>query len=108
MAAVSCVLREHGAADPHAITEPHLHDRTRREREEDVGARAESDETEPCALGDAVTKMGVGHDAPRDQTGDLSYQDGPARSADANRCLLVVETRLFSAGLQNLALIVMD
>ena len=99
MAAVSCVFREHGAADPHAIAEPHLDDRTRREREEDVGARTESDEAEPCALGDAVTKMGVGHDAPRDQTGDLAYQDGPARSADADRCLLVIETRLFSAGM---------
>src|SRR5438067_6628579 len=107
MAAVACVLGEHGAAEPHAITEPHLADRTRREREEDVGARAESDETEPCALGDAVTELGVGHDAPRDQTGDLAYQDGPARSADADRCLLVIETCLFSAGVQTLALVVM-
>src|SRR5438105_15582881 len=96
MAAVSCVLREHGAADPHAIAEPHLDDRTRREREEDVGARAESDETEPCALGDAVTKMGVGHGAPRDQTRDLAYQGRPATSAERDQRLRVQQTPLFS------------
>src|SRR2546430_11369726 len=106
MAAVSCVLREHGTAHPHAITEFHLDDRARREGKEDVGARAEADQPQPRALRDMVTGTRIRHDAPGDETGNLTHQHRSVRSTDADRSLLVVETRLFYARVLKLALVV--
>src|ERR1043165_5897687 len=108
MATVSWILRQHGPTDADHIARLDLDDRTRGEGQEDVGARAEADEAEPSRLRRAVAGLWIGDDAPRDQARDLPHQHAPARPFDADRRLLVIETRLLLGGMQELALVVVQ
>src|SRR6266480_2488940 len=83
------ILRQHGA--PHADPVPRLdlHGGPGRQREEDVGTRAEADQAEPRRLRGALAQLPVGDDAARDQSGDLAYQHPSARPAHSDGGLLV-------------------
>src|SRR6266513_6523047 len=107
MAAVSWVLREDAAADPHPVAGFDFQPRGRRERQEDVGTRSETDQPQASCLGHTVAGFGVRDDAPRDQPRDLAHEHRTARSADADRGLFVVETRLLMSSMQELSFVVM-
>src|SRR2546421_13109318 len=107
MAVVSWVLREDAAADPHPVAGFDLQARGRREWQEDVGTRSETDQPQASCLGHTIAGFGVRDDAPRDQPRDLPHEHRTARSANANRGLFVVETRLLMGGMQELSFVVM-
>src|SRR5581483_1526725 len=78
------------------------------ERHEDVDARAESNDAQAGTLLDVIANGAIGHDAPRDEAGDLAYQE-PVASAgglDADRRLLVLEARFLHRRVQEFPRIV--
>src|SRR2546430_3945115 len=101
-------LRQQGGARPDALAHGHPHGRARRHREEQVHARPEPDHPQPLALLRAVSRFPVGHDATRDEPGDLPHQHRPPSRAQPDRGLLVVEARLVGRRLQELPAVVAD
>src|SRR5207302_1681144 len=55
----------------------------------------------------SLVRLAVGHDASRDQPGDLAHQYPTTTGLDANRHLLVLETRLVGGGVEELSFVVM-
>src|SRR5689334_17324324 len=97
---------ENGDAGERRVAE--LGEQPGTDRQEDVDARSESNDAHSIALFHRVAELAVGDDPSRDQTRNLSNQNAILASFDTDGHLLVLETRLFRSGVEELALVVVD